>query len=116
MASETGCSIDFRHPWIRRGFQGRLPCNVFCGAAVAGLATDAGLHICGLVLLCLRLEIRLWISRVAVDAGAVPAIERSRPVVGAAGLCGTAFTKPEPIMLIRVPGDVECLQPSATDI
>src|SRR5690606_39274611 len=62
------------------------------------------------------LKICLGISGVAADAGPVPAVEWSGPVVGRAGFCGLARAEPEPFLLDGVPGDVESLQPAAAYI
>lgn len=52
----------------------------------------------------------------AVDAGAIPSIERACPMKCRARCCRSAFTEPKPFLLLRVPGDIERLQPAATKI
>ena len=62
------------------------------------------------------MKVRLRIGGVAVDAGPVPAIEGAGPVVSRAGFCGLARAEPEPFPFVRVPCDIERLQPAAADI
>ena len=51
-----------------------------------------------------------------VDAGPVPAIERAGPMISRAGFCGLARAEPEPFPFVRIPGDIERLQPAAADV
>ena len=52
----------------------------------------------------------------AVDAGSVPAIEWTGPVVSRAGFRGFARAEPKPFPFVRIPGDIKRLQPAAADI